>query len=248
MRQLSPDAAGAAWHTGCRRGDAAREAAPGLTRERGAALLIALMAMLLLLALGVTLVLTTSTEMMIAGNFRDGYEALYAADAGVERVIDDLLTAPDWNDILSGTSRSAFVDGSPIGSRTLADGTSINLIEATNVLNCGKVVTCTVDEMNTSTDDRPWGANNPRWTLYAYGRLSQMAPSLTIDSNVLVVVWVGDDQSENDGDPTKDGDTQTNPGSGVLVMHVEAHGSRGTRKVLEVTLARTGIFSWRELR
>jgi type IV pilus assembly PilX-like protein len=207
--------------------------------ERGAALITALMAMLLLSALGLALVLTTSTETMIAGNFRDGQEALYAADAGVERVMDDLLTVPDWNNILNGTIRSAFVDGSPSGTRGLPDGTSLNLTEATNVVNCGKITTCSVAEMNTSTEDRPWGTNNPRWNLYAYGLLNQMVPTSTINSNVYVIVWVGDDQSENDDDPTKDGNAQTNPGSGVLAMHVEAYGPRGTRKVLEVTLAKT---------
>jgi hypothetical protein len=207
--------------------------------ERGAALITALMAMLLLSALGLALVLTTSTETMIAGNFRDGQEALYAADAGVERVMDDLLTVPDWNNILNGTIRSAFVDGSPSGTRGLPDGTSLNLTEATNVVNCGKITTCSVAEMNTSTEDRPWATNNPRWNLYAYGLLNQMVPTSTINSNVYVIVWVGDDQSENDDDPTKDGNAQTNPGSGVLAMHVEAYGPRGTRKVLEVTLAKT---------
>jgi len=207
--------------------------------ERGAALITALMAMLLLSALGLALVLTTSTETMIAGNFRDGQEALYAADAGVERVMDDLLTVPDWNNILNGTIRSAFVDGSPSGSRALPDGTSLNLTEATNAVNCGKITTCSVSEMNTSTEDRPWATNNPRWNLYAYGLLNSIVPTSTVNSNVYVIVWVGDDQSENDDDPTKDGNAQTNPGSGVLAMHVEAYGPRGTRKVLEVTLAKT---------
>src|SRR5205085_12401738 len=107
------------------------------------------------------------------------------------------------------------------------------------VVNCGKIATCSVAEMNTSTEDRPWSTNNPRWNLYAYGLLNSMVPTSTINSNVYVIVWVGDDQSENDDDPTKDGNTQTNPGSGVLAMHVEAYGPRGTRKVLEVTLAKT---------
>jgi hypothetical protein len=207
--------------------------------ERGAALITALMAMLLLSALGLALVLTTSTETMIAGNFRDGQEALYAADAGVERVMDDLLTVPDWNNILNGTIRSAFVDGSPSGTRGLPDGSSLNLAEATNVVNCGKVTTCSIADMNAVTEDRPWGTNNPRWNLYAYGLLNQMVPTSTINSSLYVIVWVGDDQSENDDDPTKDGNAQTNIGSGVLAMHVEAYGPRGTRKILEVTLAKT---------
>src|SRR5216117_2839529 len=112
--------------------------------DQGAALIVALMAMLLLSALGLALVLSTTTESTITGNFRFGQEALYAADAGVERVMDDLLTVPDWNKILDGTVRSGFIDGLPSGSRTMADGSHIDLTQATNVANCGHVATCSV--------------------------------------------------------------------------------------------------------
>ena len=70
--------------------------------ERGVALIVALMSMLLLTALGVGLIMTTTTETMISSNFRDSGEAMYAADAGIERVMQDLLTVPDWNRILAG--------------------------------------------------------------------------------------------------------------------------------------------------
>ena len=75
-----------------------------IRNERGIALIIALMSMLLLTALGLGLVMTTMTETMIAGNYRDSGEAMYAADAGVERVMQDLLTVPDWNRILAGAA------------------------------------------------------------------------------------------------------------------------------------------------
>jgi hypothetical protein len=208
--------------------------------EKGAALLIALMATLLLSALGLTLVLSTTSETMITGNFTNAQEALYAADAGVERVMDDLLTVPDWNNILKGTVRSPFIDGSPSGTRTLPDGTTINLTHATNVVNCGKTTPdCSEPEMDAVTDDRPWGENNPRWVLYAYGPLTSIVPTGTVNSSMYVIVWVGDDQSEEDGDPTTDGNSDDNPGSGVLAMHAEAFGPRGTRKVIEVTVAKT---------
>lgn len=225
--------------------------------DDGFALIIALMAMLLFMALGLALVLNTMAEGLIAGNFRSAQEALYAADAGVERVMDDLQTASDWNSILKGGGRSAFIDGPPSGPRMLSDGTTIDLTQATNMANCGHAAACTVAEMDGSTADRPWGTNNPRWNLYAYGPLDTIAPTGTINSNMYVTAWVGDDQSENDNDPTTDGDSLTNPGSGVLVVHVEAFGPRGTHKVVEVTVARTDapqygyavrMLSWRELR
>jgi PilX N-terminal len=225
-----------------------------LSNDRGVALIMALLATLLLSALGLALVLSAMTESAITANFRFGQEALYAADAGVERVMDELPTVPDWNDILRGSTRSAFVNGSPGGTRTLPDGTTVDLTQTTNLVNCGHVAACTVAEMNTSTEERPWGANNPRWNLYAYGPLHTILPTSTINSNMYVSVWVADDQSDNDDDPTTDGSAQANPGSGVLALHVEAFGPQGTHKVLEVTVARTSgppgvrMLSWRELR
>ena len=53
-----------------------------LGREDGVALVVAMMALLLMTALGAALVLTTATESAIAGNFQDAVEGLYAADAG----------------------------------------------------------------------------------------------------------------------------------------------------------------------
>ncbi|HTI43581.1 MAG TPA: PilX N-terminal domain-containing pilus assembly protein [Vicinamibacterales bacterium] len=220
-------------------------------REDGLALIVALMAMMLLMALGLTLVMTTTTETKISANYSQGTEALYAADAAVERVMDDILTVPDWNEILQGNVRSAFVDGSPSGVRTLPDGSQLDLDKATNMLDCGKVDGCSDEELNTFTDDRPWGLNNPRWQLYAYGPISDMLPTDTINSKDYVVVWIADDPSETDNDPTMDGQPgvncgagndpgcDANPGLGVLAMHAEAYGPFGAKRVIEVTIART---------
>ena len=58
-----------------------------LANEEGTALIIALMAMLLLTALAAAVVMVSSTEVKIAGNYNNGQETLYAADAAVERVV-----------------------------------------------------------------------------------------------------------------------------------------------------------------
>src|SRR6185295_18650030 len=91
-------------------------------QEDGIALVVSLMAMMLLMALGMALLMTTTTETRIAANYAGGAEALYAADAAIERVMDDILTVPDWNDILAGGRRSAFIDGPAAGTRRLPDG------------------------------------------------------------------------------------------------------------------------------
>ena len=86
-----------------------------LRSESGIALIIALMAMLFMMALGSVLMLSTATETKIANNFRNSSEALYAADAGLERSMADLLTIQDWDTMLSGAATSAF--NSPRRSR-----------------------------------------------------------------------------------------------------------------------------------
>jgi len=214
--------------------------------EQGIALIISLMAMMMLMALGLALVMTTTTETKIAANYTEGTEALYAADAAVERVMDDILTVPDWNDILTGVRQSAFIDGIPGGTRDLPNGTKLDLDESTNMLNCGKLTTCGDTDLNAVTDERPWGLNNPRWKLYAYGRMDDMLPTATINSRDYVVVWIADDPSETDQNPLKDGGADIdpsypngNPGKGVLAMHAEAYGPWGVKRVIEVTIAKT---------
>jgi len=202
-------------------------------------MIIALMAMTLMIALGTALMLSTVTETKITTNFRNNSESLYAADAGLERSLDDLLTIPDWNNLLSGAAKSAMVDGAPTGTRELSDGTVLKLDEILNMANCQKVSACTAGDLTTPTLERPWGLNNPTWQLFAYGKLNDMLPTGSINSPYYVAVMVADDPSENDNDPLHDGVSQTNPGTGVLAMRAEAWGPNGSHKVIELTIART---------
>jgi hypothetical protein len=224
--------------------------------ERGVALIIAMMTMLLMSALGLALVMTATTETAIAGNFRNSSEALYAADAALERAIGDVLTVSDWNRLLDGSNQSSFVDGGPGGTRTLPDGSTIDLAQAINLANCQRITSCSDADMNETKRERPWGANNPRWRLYAYANLNDVLPDASsIDSPYYVVVMVADDSSESDANPLLDGampcgagerpgpPPACNPGTGVIAMRAEAFGPRGAHKVLEVTLARPVVDS-----
>src|SRR5688500_19566547 len=115
------------------------------------------MAVLLLTALGAAVVMVTNTETKISANYKNSQEALYAADAAIERVVQDLLMVPRWNDILTGTTVSGFIDGSMSSPKTLPVGGTITLSSATAELQA---------ETNTAN---LWGANNPTWRLYAWG-------------------------------------------------------------------------------
>jgi hypothetical protein len=237
------------------------------------ALIVALMAMLFMMALGTALILTTSTESRITRNFRISSEALYAADAVLERAVDDMFAIEDWDTMLSGAAQSAFIDGPPSGARALADGQHIDVGEIVNLANCRRTTACSNADMDAVTADRPWGSNNPRWQPFAWGYLDDITPTGTVNSPFYAVMMVGDDSSENDGNPLRDGSTPCaqepaagcNPGAGVLALRAEAFGPFGAHKILEATVSRTDadrqqddnngngragvrILSWREVR
>ena len=217
--------------------------------ERGMALIVALMAMALMSALGMALMLMSQTETLISANYRDSMEGQYAADAGIERVMDDVLTVPEWNTLLASTDgitssvTSGFVDTTPSSPVTMPDGRTINLANATNMINCGKTTTCSGADMDASTMDRPWGKNNPRFRLYAWGPVNDLIPTGTLNSPFYVAVWIADDAAENDDNPSKDGDPSPsgnpNGGFGVLTLRAESFGPMGAHHVIETTISKT---------
>jgi hypothetical protein len=215
-------------------------------RERGVALVVALLAMLVMVALGAGLMLAAATESRITRNFRNNTEALYAADAVLEVAVDELRSIGDWNLLLSGTVRSAFVDGEPRGPRELADGKTIDLAEVVNDVNCRKASDCSGAAMDAITADRPWGANNPRWQPFAWGYLKDLTSAAALGSSFYVMAMVADDQSECDDNPLVDGgamvscapSVKANPGAGVIAVRAEAFGPFGSHRVVELALAR----------
>jgi len=212
--------------------------------ERGVAVVIAIMATTLMLTLGGALILLSSSESAIAGNFRMAHEATYAADAAIERALADLRGQADFTPVLAGAVQSSFADGSPSGSRTLADGSTIDLDRITNLANCQKISVCSDAEVATVTTERPWGANNPRWTLFAYGRLADVLGPAKVRSPFYVLTFVGDDPSENDGNPAVDGlavGGVPNPGNGIVAIRAEAFGPRSAHKVVVATVGRFTI-------
>ncbi|HVL70102.1 MAG TPA: pilus assembly PilX N-terminal domain-containing protein [Vicinamibacterales bacterium] len=200
-----------------------------LADEQGTALVLALMSMMLLTALGAAVVMVSRTETAIASNYKNSQEALYAADAAIERVVQDLLMIPHWNKILQGdaSATSSFIAGSP-SNIVLPSGHRIDLNAATADL-----------QAQTNTANL-WGTNNPQWRLFAWGPISEMLGPGRIDSPMYVAVWVADDPA--DASPMTPNVPDGNPLSdlnGTLTLRAEAFGPGGTRKVIEVTVART---------
>jgi len=219
--------------------------------ERGVALIIALLAMMLMTALGMALMLVSETETLIGANYRDSVEGSYVADAGIERVMQDVLSIPDWNTILASPDNvragvtSGFIDDTV--TPTLADGRTISLISATNMINCNKTTTCSDTDMDANDGERQWNKNNPRFRLFAWGPINDLNPTATLNSPFYVAVWIADDGAENDDNPSIDGnppsaawpDMDKNAGAGVLTLRAEAFGPNGAHRVIETTVART---------
>ena len=163
----------------------------------------------------------------------------------------DLSRVSDWSHVLDGTMTSTFIDPA-VSSQTWPGGEAQSSREATALVTCRRT-SCTTAEMDAITSDRPWGQNNPRWQLFAFGPARNLSPASTIDSSAYVAVWVGDDPSENDGRPLVDGDETNglNPGRGRLTLLAHAYGA-ASRRVIEATVAQAGggvrVLSWREVR
>src|SRR3954452_16514733 len=190
--------------------------------ERGAALLLAVLSLSLLSAIAVVLVLNASSEVLIAGAFRDQRAGVYAADAMLARSLDEIASMPDWTPLVAGGQSAALVDGPSAGTRTLADGTTVDLQQVANMANCQKGAACTVAELDAVSSRRPWGAANPRWQLYAHGPLASVLPDRD-DVSWYVVLMVADDPARSDN---------------TVVLRAEAFGPRNAHAVIEARASR----------
>ena len=103
--------------------------------DRGVALIVILLVMMLLSALGLSLTMVTSTEERVADAYLSGSEAFYAADAAFELAMQELALVPDWSRVLDGSATSAFIDPQGRTARTgrRAGATSA---EATALVTC----------------------------------------------------------------------------------------------------------------
>lgn len=213
--------------------------------ERGSALVIALLAGLLLSALGLALLLTSNTETTIAAHERAAQQAVYAADAAIERARLDLAAVPQWTTVLAaGTVAECAQTLSTFAAATCQDrsqlvvtlpGTSqtIDLAAATDAI-----------QARSDAQDL-WGANNPVWRLYAFGPVAALLPAGAPDTPLFVALWVADDPTETDGMPLVDA-------NGILTLHAEAYGATGTKRTIDATIARppaahpgARVLSWR---
>jgi hypothetical protein len=204
-------------------------------RERGTALVLALLATTLLSALGAAMTVSANMETSIGSTFREDRELAYAAEAAVARALQDVRLSTQWNAILTGAQLSSFLD--PMTVPWLPSGGTLDVPAATS-------------RLQAATNTLFGSGSAPQWRVFASGRLADVAGQGALESRAYLVAWVADDPSETDGNPFAD----TND---TLVVRGEAVGSGGRTRALEVTVTRAGvprgqaglsITSWREVK
>lgn len=204
--------------------------------ERGAALLIAILIVLLLSAAGVALVALTSTETLIGAGYRQAREAAYGAEAAFERALADLDAIPDWSAVLRappGNVLSSLNDGSASPRRP--DGRLLDLSALT-----------TARQRQSDARDGPtaFGADAPQWRLFAHAPIQQLAPDLPPLPPLYLMVWVADDGMDGDGDVERDA-------NGRVMVFAQAFGSSGSRRAVEGLIGRREtvltVLAWRRI-
>jgi type II secretory pathway pseudopilin PulG len=210
----------------------------GADEENGSALIVVLLGTTLLLALTTAAILLASSDILAASRQQDARIAFSAAEAALERAASDLIDTPDWNLVLSGAITSSRVDGPSSASHVPFGGPALTPDQVANLATCGTIGACSTSACSAVTAERPWGPNNPRWRPYAYGPVDSATPG---QAATYVVVLVGDDPSENDGDPERDGVSPGNPGAGIVLLRAEAFGPSDTRRVVEAAIARVTV-------
>jgi hypothetical protein len=207
-----------------------------MASETGSVLITSMIAASLLAAIGLSLAGLGNVELAIGANHRAGSQTLYAAEAAAEGVVAELLAVSSWTDVLSGAASSRFT-----GSQTPPVGPgepAVTLAQLTTALQAE------------SDASGSWGANSPRWRLFSFGRLDELAPAAAPDGDDYLAAWVADDVGETDGDPF----TDTN---GRLQITARATNHRGMRRTIALMVGQTSgrtasgfpgarILAWRE--
>jgi hypothetical protein len=184
--------------------------------QKGAALLLVLLASALVAALAVGVLVTADTDRRLSATFARAIDGREAADAVLARTVSDLSAIPNWTTALSGGATSAFLDAShPVvtSSRVVLDLDAITTS-----------LQAETDAMASSN------VNRPRWRLWASGPVANLLGLPPAENLSYGAAWVGDDWRESDNDPAAD----TN---GVVLVRADAWGVGGSRRAVEATIA-----------
>ncbi|MEO8483805.1 MAG: hypothetical protein ABI634_16470 [Acidobacteriota bacterium] len=189
--------------------------------DEGAALLLVMMVVLALSGLAFAAVSLADLEGAASANDARALAVSYAAEAAIERAIDDLAAATNWSDVLTGAVSSPLRDIDPRPRAPWADVLDIGAMTA---------------EVQRDADVGV-GPDQTRWRVFLAGPLAAMLPDTPPGVLPYLVAWVGDDRADGDGNALADANQ-------VVRVRARALGPRGVRSDREAVLERlasTGV-------
>ena len=189
--------------------------------ENGSALLIVLTLTFLFSALMIGTTTVVGVETTVTSRFKDGIEALYIADAGLNVVLAELRGLPDWTPILGGALSSGASQGTFTGSASVAGGTVFLCCGAQSVF---------ARLTNESASSAVPARRTLAWRPFLWSRWNPLVGQPGA-GQFFLIAFIQDD--EDDGD--RDGGTDLN---GVVVVRSEAVRPDGLRRSVEALVAR----------
>jgi hypothetical protein len=214
--------------------ESTRSRARTLPSDAGIALLMVILSLAFFLAVAAALVLMASMDTRMAGAERARHVVSGAAEVALERALQELAIAADWNEILAGSVRSG-VAGADL-SPNVGEWGALDLSALTDGL-----------QRETAAANQ-WGADGQVWRLFGYAPLDVLldaagAGASGVSGALYTVAWVSDDPADGDGNPSADANER-------VVVRVEAFGPFRSRQALTATVRRHGgsleLISWRE--
>ena len=207
------------------------------------AVLIVLMLTFLFSALAIATTTVAGVEAAVSGRYRDGIEALYAADGALALVLAELRAFPDWSPILQDRLHSARSQGLFRGSVTLGGGTVF--------LCCGG--RSVAERLAREAAAAPVPARRLLvWHPYLWSNWDALVPG-SPPGRSFAIVLLRDDEDDGDGDEGTDR-------NGAVMVRSEAIRPDGLRRSVEALVVRepgdldhgipaaVRLLRWREVR
>jgi hypothetical protein len=185
-------------------------------------LVLVLLALAVLSAIGGAVVLLAGVETRLMAFERVRLTGRGLAEVQLERALQDLARAPDWNAVLSGVASSSFM-----GVTTAPE------VPGWGVLDLGRQTVLLQADVGSE-----WGTDAQRWRLYAHGFGTDLVGAAAgggpgMYAGFYTAAWVADDEGDGDGRALEDR-------NGVIAVRAEAFGPSGTRQTWLATVRRAG--------
>ena len=210
--------------------------APRRAHESGMVLVTVILIAGLLSVAGLGLLALAGRDTMLMRHRSERHHLRHLA-YGALHIAAAALADTSFHEALRGQVRLTNSDRSTVTTYTLSPDRVIHLPRETAWLTCGRATTCSETDRRRTTTVRPWGTRNPRWVIVMQGPVSRWWPGPWHRGSI-VVVWVGDDAREVDGDPAADDLTAPAMGQGIVRLYAVAYGVSGGRQGIEAELIR----------